>query len=235
MTPRPTEIGTTGLSDLDRTDLSVLCQDEVEREREFVSISIRDKIVDTASELFYREGVHAVGVDTIIAKAGIAKSSLYRHFRTKDDLIAAYLESEDRAFWEQWNHIEEDNVDNPQATLLALLSWIGTKIANPGHRGCPQLNIVAEFPDVNHPARKIATQHKHELRKRLLLLARRLNADRPERAADQLWLLIDGCFANHDLVAGIDPVVVLTDAGMSLFDLQPVQPSAAKLRARTRR
>jgi AcrR family transcriptional regulator len=192
--------------------------------------SIRDKIVDTASELFYREGVHAVGVDTIIAKAGIAKSSLYRYFRTKDDLIAAYVESEDKAFWEEWNRVEEDHADDPLATLIALLEWIGTKVAKRGHRGCPQLNIVAEFPDPGHPARKIATQHKHELRKRLTLLAHQLNTDRPDRTADQLWLLIDGCFANHDLLADGDPIAVLTGAATSLLGGQPMRPSAVKPR-----
>ncbi len=179
------------------------------------STSVRDQILDTASRLFYAEGVHAVGVDTIIAEAGVAKSSLYRHFRTKDDLIAAYVQSEDDAFWQRWDAISAEHEDARRG-LDAILRWIGTKIAQPGCRGCPQLNIVAEFPDVAHPARAVATHHKTELRRRLLDLAQRVGASDAESAADQLWLVLDGAFANHDLLARRDPVEVLLRAAASV-------------------
>jgi AcrR family transcriptional regulator len=189
-----------------------------EQQRNDVSSrNVREQILTVASELFYREGVHAVGVDTIIATAGVAKSSLYRYFRTKDELIAAYLQSEDNAFWEQWDKVVAP-YSEPRKKLKALLAWIGTKIAKPGYRGCPQLNIVAEFPDASHPARVIATQHKIELRRRLFELARDLGIAKPELAADQLWLLLDGAFANHELIAANhDPAAFLMKASASIF------------------
>jgi AcrR family transcriptional regulator len=181
------------------------------------SSNVREAILTTASELFYRDGVHAVGVDTIIAEAGVAKSSLYRHFRTKDELIAAYVQLEDDAFWQGWDAVASQHHGSPRDALVALLTWIGTKIAAPGFRGCPQLNVAVEFPDVTHPARRIAANHKSELRRRLGNLARGLPASNPELIADQLWLLIDGAFINHDLMADRDPVAVLINAVQAIL------------------
>lgn len=183
--------------------------------------TVREQILTTASELFYNEGVHAVGVDTIIEQAGVAKSSLYRHFRTKDELIAAYVQSEDDAFWARWDAVANGAGDDPHDALVAVLTWIGTKIATPGYRGCPQLNIAAEFPDPEHPARIVATKHKTELRRRLLQIARQLEAPHPESIADQLWLLIDGAFANHDLVADRNPVALLVNAATAMLPASP--------------
>ncbi len=195
--------------------------------------SVRDQILDTASRLFYAEGIHAVGVDTIIAEAGVAKSSLYRHFRTKDDLIAAYVQSEDDAFWQRWDAIAAEH-DDPRRALDALLRWIGTKIAAPGYRGCPQLNVIAEFPDVAHPARAVSAHHKTELRRRLLELAERIGAPEAESAADQLWLVLDGAFTNHDLLADRDPVALLLRAGTAIVGSAP-RTEAPRSRPRTTR
>ncbi len=190
---------------------------EVPTPKEVANVSVREQILETASTLFYRHGVHAVGVDLIIAQAGVAKSSLYRHFRTKDDLIAAYVQAEDEAFWERWEKTASDHADDPVAELTALLNWIGTKIAAPDFRGCPQLNVVAEFPDPAHPARRIATNHKNELRHRLTTLTTRLNVGDPSAVADQLWLLIDGAFTNYDLLSHGDPGVLLAAAAKAIL------------------
>lgn len=191
-------------------------------------LSVQEQILSTASELFYRNGIHAVGVDSIIAQAGVAKSSLYRHYRTKDELIAAYLQSEDDAFWKRWDAIALDGDSDPRRVLFALLTWIGTKIATPGYRGCPQLNVAAEFPDMAHPARIVASRHKAELRHRLAELATKLRAPVPVTTADQLWLLIDGAFSNYALLADHDPVRLLTNAATAL--LPPTRKTKPSLR-----
>jgi AcrR family transcriptional regulator len=188
--------------------------------------NVREQILTVASELFYGHGVHAVGVDTIIAAAGVAKSSLYRYFRTKDELIAAYVQAEDAAFWEQWDAVIAPYSD-PRKKLTALLTWIGTKIANPRFRGCPQLNLVAEFPDTTHPARIVATNHKTELRRRLRVLARDLGVPKPDQAADQLWLLLDGAFANHELIAAShNPAAFLINAAAPILPIKAPQRKA---------
>src|SRR5689334_10087322 len=117
---------------------------------------VRDKILETASTLFYEQGVRAVGVDLVVEKAGVAKTSLYRHFGTKDDLIAAFLEREDLAFWAQWDQVAQRCAGDSRAELDAQLDWIGDRAGQHGYRGCPQINVAAEFPDAEHPARQVA-------------------------------------------------------------------------------
>src|ERR1700722_9525725 len=131
------------------------------------SDEVRDRILRTASKLFYQRGVRAVGVDLVVEEAGVAKTSLYRHFRTKDDLIAAFLELEDEDFWKGWSRVTELHKTNPVAELEAHLDWIAERVGRPNYRGCPQLNVAAEFPDSDHPARRVAAAHKQELRRRL--------------------------------------------------------------------
>src|SRR5271168_3045719 len=131
------------------------------------AMDVRDRILETASALFYQRGVRAVGVDLVVEEAGVAKTSLYRHFRTKDDLIAAFLEREDEDFWKSWNCVTELHKTDPVAELEAHLDWIGERVGRPNYRGCPQLNVAAEFPDSDHPARKVASAHKQEVRRRL--------------------------------------------------------------------
>jgi AcrR family transcriptional regulator len=163
------------------------------------SAEVRDRILRTASSLFYQRGVRAVGVDLVVEEAGVAKTSLYRHFRTKDDLIAAFLQGEDEDFWSQWNSVTERHKTDPAAELEAHLDWIAERVGRPHYRGCPQLNVAAEFPDSDHPARKVATAHKQELRRRLKGIAERLRVKRSDELAGQLSLLINGAFVSSQV------------------------------------
>jgi AcrR family transcriptional regulator len=160
---------------------------------------LKERILETASALFYTQGVRAVGVDLVVAQAGIAKTSLYRHFRTKDDLIAAFLQREDEHFWQTWDRVTQSHVDDPLAELDAHCEWIGERVARLNYRGCPQINVAAEFPDHAHPARKVALTHKQQLRSRLKNIAVRLGAKRPDQLAGQLTLLINGAFVSSSI------------------------------------
>src|SRR5215469_856971 len=157
---------------------------------------VRKRILDTACNLFYRQGVRAVGVDLVVEKAGVAKTSLYRHFRTKDDLVAAFLQREDEDFWSTWDQVADRHERHPAAELDAHLDWIGVRVARPNYRGCPQLNAAAEFPEPDHPARKVAAAHKQKLRRRLRGIAERLRVRHPDELAGQLALLINGAFVS---------------------------------------
>lgn len=103
------------------------------------------RVLTTAARLFYAHGVRAVGVEWIVAESGVAKTSLYRHFHTKDDLVAAFLEREDQEFWTQWDEVVDAVKDDPMRELMALLDWIGQRVCRNGYRGCPQINVAAEF------------------------------------------------------------------------------------------
>ncbi|WP_396331359.1 TetR/AcrR family transcriptional regulator [Burkholderia anthina] len=177
----------------------------------------RERILQTASELFYREGTRAVGVDLIVAQAGVAKTSLYRHFATKDDLIEAFLLREDADFWAHWDAVAAQYRRTPREELDAQLQWIGERIARPGYRGCPQINIAAEYADGNHPARKVAVAHKQELRRRLTELAHAMRIDEPETYALRLATVIDGALSSGQALHAHGPVRFLLEFAQLLM------------------
>lgn len=178
--------------------------------------SVRDRLLDTAAELFYREGIRAVGVDLVVERSGVAKTSLYRHFGSKDDLIAAVLERDDLAYWANWDRVAAKDGDDPRAELAAQVSWIANYIGRPEFRGCAFLNAATEFPELAHPGRLIALRHKDELRRRLAALTRRAGAKRHAELADQLVLLIDGAYINGQLRGKRGPAQALPKAAAVL-------------------
>jgi AcrR family transcriptional regulator len=178
---------------------------------------VRERILDTASALFYRQGVRAVGVDLVVEEAGVAKTSLYRHFGTKDDLVAAFLQREDADFWSTWDRVAERHRADPGAELDAHLARIGERVGRPNYRGCPQLNVAAEFPDADHPARKVAAAHKRELRRRLQGIAERLRVKRPAELAGQLSLLINGVFVSSQVLSPGESISLLRAAAHALI------------------
>jgi AcrR family transcriptional regulator len=180
-------------------------------------ISARERILATASELFYREGVRAIGVDTVVEQSGVSKTSLYRVFESKDALIAAFAAEQDRSFWARWDRIEEQHADDPRALLEALLSGIAERIERPAYRGCPFCNLATEFPDQNHPGRVIARANKEELRARLAAIVAKLGAADPDRVASQIVLLINGAYATALVAKPADLRGDLVDAAMKLL------------------
>ena len=179
--------------------------------------SARERILATASELFYREGVRAIGVDTVVERSGVSKTSLYRLFESKDALIAAFAAERNRSSWAWWDRIEQQHADDPRALLEALLSEIAQRIARPGYRGCPFLNLATEFPDHNHPGRVIARANKEEMRARLATIIARLGAADPNRTASQLALMINGAYVTGLIAEPADLRGDLVDAAMKLL------------------
>jgi AcrR family transcriptional regulator len=188
---------------------------------------VRDRILDAANDLFYREGVRAVGVDLVVERSGVAKTSLYRYFATKDDLVAAVLERDNADFWERWEHVASQKANDPAEQLEAHLQWIAQYIAGPKYRGCPFLNVATEFPAADHPARRVAAKHKAELHRRLSLLARRMNVRKHDALAEQLVLLIDGAYVNGQLFGKAGPARALVSAATALIagaERSPIDP-----------
>jgi AcrR family transcriptional regulator len=179
--------------------------------------SARERILATASELFYREGIRAIGVDRVIAESGMSKASLYRTFDSKDALIAAFLTERDRLFWIWWDRITAEHADNPHAVLEALLAGVVRQIGHPGFRGCPFLNTVTEFPDETHPGRIVARANKDEMRTRLAALCARIEVPHPERLAGQLCLLINGAYVTGQMEYDADLAANLVEAAARLI------------------
>ncbi len=177
---------------------------------------VRQRILDTASALFYARGVRAVGVDLVVEDSGVAKTSLYRHFRTKDDLIVAFLEREDVEFWGQWDEVAARHAGDPAGEIEAHMRWIGKRLARANYRGCPQINVAAEFAEADHPAREVSKRHMLAMRQRLAELARQLGAARPNDLAAQLGLLVNGAFVSASMLSPDEATRVLLASARAL-------------------
>ncbi len=188
---------------------------------------MRERVLRGASDLFYKEGVRAVGVDLIVAQTGIAKTSLYRYFPTKDALVAAFLQQEDLHFWSCWDAATARAQGHPRRELLEQLRWIAERIGRDNYRGCPQLNVSAEFSDPEHPARQVAKTHKQEMVRRLTELARRLSAKQPDRLGLQLSLLINGAFVSSSIVPAKQAYALLSQAADALLAAHGVRIARA--------
>lgn len=163
----------------------------------------RTQALNVASALFYAKGVRAVGMEEIVETSGIAKTTIYRHFPTKDALIEAFLEKEDAEFWQQWD-LTTTVATTAIGKLDALSAWIGSRVQRDGYRGCPQLNVAAEFADAGHPARAIARRHKAEMVRRLEVLCAEMGTAPADHVAMQVALLLDGAFMNDGRLSTLD-------------------------------
>jgi AcrR family transcriptional regulator len=152
----------------------------------------RARILKAARELFYRCGIHAVGVDAIAEAADTNKTTLYRHFESKDELIAECLRGLGREFDTAWGEIEQAHVGQPKEQLLAWLRFIAEFKLGPGERGCAFANAAVELPDANHPARRVIEEFKRRHRDLTIELCRKAGLRDPELLADELFLLCEG-------------------------------------------
>ena len=158
-----------------------------------------DRILQSARDLFYREGIRAVGVDEIVSRAGVTKPSLYRSFPSKDELAASYLRQYETEFWERFNAAMTDESDNPRAQLLSYLDGLASRSVAPGYRGCGLSNAAVEYPDLTHPARLVSQHHKQHLRQRLRDMAAQMGAKDADLLGDGLLLLLEGAFVSGQL------------------------------------
>jgi AcrR family transcriptional regulator len=185
----------------------------------------RDRVFEVAADLFYRQGIRAVGVETIVRQAGVAKISLYRSFSSKDDLIVAYLENRNAVFWRHWDEAFTRYAGNPRAQLRAIMTYLAERTTKPGYRGCPFINYAAEFPEQSHPGHLVASANKREMRRRMVELAQALGAREPKRLADGLLLLIEGTYAISQTLGGREsPGNAVAWAAESLVDGQSERP-----------
>lgn len=181
----------------------------------------RDKVFEVAADLFYRKGVRAVGVEAVVKQANVAKISLYRSFPSKDDLVVAYLENRNGAFWGQWDEAFGRYESDPRAQLRAIMAYIAQRTTQPGYRGCPFINYCAEFPEPPNPGRKVAEANKLEMRRRFIRISEALGAPRPNQLADGLLLLVEGAYAISQTAGESEkPGAAIVWAAEALVDAQ---------------
>lgn len=180
--------------------------------------SARDRIFEAARELFYRQGIRSVGVDSIALEAGATKMSLYRAFPGKDELVSACLRQSRKEFFEWWDQVTRPHAHDPRAALLALFEAQARRQQSADDRGCPIANAAIELTEADHPARPVVIAYNREKRRRLRELCRQLGASAPEFLADSLQLLMDGACLSRVTMGASGPVASLRRAAEALID-----------------
>lgn len=193
---------------------------------ERVPRSARDRILDTAFRLFYAHGPRGVGVDTVIAESGVAKATLYKHFPSKENLVLAYLDRVDEAWFGQLRAAARAAGKDPRAQLVGMFDALTTAARREGYHGCAFINAAAEAgtgTDVH--ARTV--EHKNVVRAWVTDLARRAEARDPENLGRALTLLLDGGLASGVLDGDLAVTETAKSAAAVLVQADcPAQPAA---------
>jgi AcrR family transcriptional regulator len=180
--------------------------------------SARERILTTAFRLFYAHGPRGVGVDTVIAESGVAKATLYKHFPRKDDLVLAYLDQVDQAWFGALRAAARAGGDDPRVQLVAMFDALTSACRRDGYHGCAFINAAAEsVAGTEVHARTV--EHKQVVRAWVADLARRADATNPDELARQLTVLIDGGLAEGVLDADPAAAVAAKAAAQALVDL----------------
>ena len=154
--------------------------------------------------MFCREGFHATGIDRVLAEAGVAKMTLYKHFPSKDDLIAACLDGVGEAARRDVLAVIAAGGRTPRAKVLSLIEWYAGVATDCEFQGCPFHHARAEFADPAHPAHAVARDQKVWLREQLQELCEAHGLRRADLAADQLLLVVEGALAMGALDTGVE-------------------------------
>jgi AcrR family transcriptional regulator len=156
-------------------------------------------LIETANDLFYQHGFHAVGLDQILARVGVTKTTFYNHFESKDDLAIAVLHERDRRETEEWLSImRARGRGDARAEILALFDLVEEWLASPDFRGCMFLKAASEYPSPNDPVHKAANVHGENLYREIRQRAERAGAASPDAVASQLMLILTGAIlARH--------------------------------------
>lgn len=157
-----------------------------------VPLPPRDRILRAARDLFYRHGIRAVGVDAIAEAAGTNKMTLYRHFHSKDALVADYLRELAAEGDAVWDRLAKAYPGDPHGQLQGWLKHVEEILANVGERGCAVANAAVELREMDHPARHVIEDYKTRKRQHLVGLFRDAGYAEPERLADEVFLMFEG-------------------------------------------
>lgn len=192
----------------------------------------RDELVQKALGTFYRHGFHATGMDRLVAETGISKTSMYKHFRTKEDLILAALRLRDEQFRNWLYRRMEEIGSTPREQLLALFDVLGEWFAKEDFQSCMFIKASGEYPDREHPIHAHSAEHKRLIFCHIRELARQAGVNDPDTLARQLVLLKEGAVVTAHLRYTEDPAddakraaKVLLDAafGIATVDAQPAE------------
>jgi AcrR family transcriptional regulator len=176
-------------------------------------VRVRDRIFDTACELFYKQGIRGVGVDAIASEAGTNKMSFYRSFPSKDELVDEYVRDAARQYREWWDSVVAPYPGDPRRQAEALFEASYRNPSSQCDRGCAMANVMVEIQEQDHAALAIVREHKSEIRARLRQMARDMGARDPDLLGDSLMLLLGGTFQSRMIFPSCDsPVCAAGDS-----------------------
>lgn len=159
----------------------------------------RDELVRKALQAFYRNGFHATGMDMLVAETGISKTSMYKHFRTKEDLILAVLRLRDEEFRNWLYRRMEELAETPRQQLTAMFDALEEWFEEAGYRGCMFIKASSEYQDSGHAIHKQSADHKRMLESHVTALAEKARMAEPDKLARQLLLLKEGAIVTAHL------------------------------------
>lgn len=182
--------------------------------------SKRDELVQKALKVFYRNGFHATGMDMLVSETGISKTSMYNHFRTKEDLILAALRLRDELFRNWLIRRMEELADSPCGQLIAMFDALGEWFAEDGFRGCMFIKASSEYQDNRHPIHAQSAEHKRLLFTHIIELTQRAGLTDPELTARQLLLLKEGAIVTAHMGHTPDPAGDAKQAAEALIEIR---------------
>lgn len=177
----------------------------------------RDHLLATAFRLFYRDGYHAVGIDTILAEAKLAKMTLYHHFASKEDLIVAVLEARSAQVRTQIEALLEHAGPSPRKRLLAFFDRYEKWFASADFNGCPFIRAVAEYPELNSPVHQAVIRHKRRGIDTLRGILGELEVSNPDALAEQIALLLEGAIVSAHTFGEPDSLARARGAALALI------------------
>ncbi len=178
----------------------------------------RERILATARELFYRQGLHSVGVDAIAEAAGTNKMTLYRHFASKDLLIAECMRQIVADFEAEWRETSARTAPDPKSQLEAWLHICFETKRRDHDRGCALANAAIQLPDRDHPAKRVIEDSKRRFRDMTVEFGRAAGLTDPELLADEVFLLCEGAWASLESVGADGPAARLPHLVRTLID-----------------
>ena len=155
----------------------------------------REQLVQTALQLFSKHGFHAVGIDSIIKEAGIAKKTLYNHFKSKDELILAVLRHHDQLFRNHFMNAVESSSDSPKGKLLAIFDVAEAWFSDDSFYGCLFVGASSEFPETDTPIRNVCKGFKRLVQEYIEQLGKQAGCKNPKQLAAHLLLLLEGAIS----------------------------------------
>lgn len=164
----------------------------------------RDHLVNVAADLFYREGIHATGIDKIINQSGVARMTLYKHFKSKEELVLETLKQHERQIREWLVAAVERYAQGPSERLLAVFDAFDEMFRSDGFWGCFMHKATGEFPNMDGPIRRTAIQHKQMIRSYIHGLAVEAGVNDPVTIANQIFLLLEGAIVTAQVTGNVD-------------------------------